>query len=372
MLRPPVRTEHAMPAYQVLVEAKTLDSYVAAIFRAAGCDAAEAGRISTHLLGANLAGHDSHGVARVPRYVEWLQAGYVLKGQQAELVTDGGCFALLDGKFGFGQTVAPQAVELGIARALQHGISVVGLRNAGHIGRVGDYAETAIRAGLISVHFVNVAGSVLVAPYGGVERRFSTAPFSVGVPLPGRPLVLDFATSLVAEGKVLVASNGGKPLPPDALIEPDGRLSGDPHTLYGHYEGTGPRNPAGGAGAIRAFGEHKGSGLAFMCEMLAGALTGGGTSGPVDARARIANGMLSFYVSPRHFGTEAEFHATGRGYVDWVIACNPARPDEPVLAPGDKEAATRADRLANGVPLQPDTWAGIREVGRRLGVPDAG
>ena len=356
----------------ILIPKPQLESLVAAIFRAAGCDAAEAMRISVHLLGANLAGHDSHGVARVPRYVEWLEAGFVLKGQSAELVTDGGCFALMDGKFGFGQTVAPQAVELGIARAKQHGIAVVGLRNAGHIGRVGDYAETAIAAGLISVHFVNVAGSVLVAPFGGTARRFSTAPFSVGVPLPGRPLVLDFATSLVAEGKVLVASNGGKALPADALIEPDGTLSGDPHTLYGEFGPVGPRNPSNGAGAIRAFGEHKGSGLAFMCEMLAGALTGGGTSGPVEARTRIANGMLSFYVSPDHFGTRAEFEATGRAYVDWVLSAQPATPGQPVLAPGDKEAATRAERLAQGVPLQPETWEGILAVARRLGVPTPG
>jgi uncharacterized oxidoreductase len=182
--------------------------------------------------------------------------------------------------------------------------------------------------------------------------------------------VLDFATSLVAEGKVMVASNGGKALPGDALIEPDGSLSGDPHTLYGPYDKVGPRDVTKGSGAIRAFGEHKGSGLAFMCEMLGGALTGGGTSGPITQRTRIANGMLSFYVSPRHFGTEAEFHATGRAYVDWVLAANRANPDEPVLAPGDKEAATRADRLANGVPLQPDTWEGIRQVARRLGVTE--
>jgi uncharacterized oxidoreductase len=353
----------------VLIGAAPLESLVRDIFVSAGCDAGEAGRIATHLLGANLAGHDSHGVARVPRYVEWLQAGYVLAGQTVEKIADGGCFALLDGKFGFGQTVAPQAVELGIARAQEHGIAVVGLRNAGHIGRVGDYSETAIRAGLLSVHFVNVAGSVLVAPFGGTERRFSTAPFSVGVPLPGRPLVLDFATSLVAEGKVLVASNGGKKLPPDALIEPDGRLSGDPHTLYGEYPQIGPRSPTGGLGAIRAFGEHKGSGLAFMCEMLAGALTGGGTSGPVEARTRIANGMLSFYVSPKHFGTQAEFERMGREYVDWVVSARPAVPGKPVLAPGDQEAMTRAERLAGGVPLQPDTWESILQVARQLGVP---
>ena len=167
---------------------------------------------------------------------------------------------------------------------------------------------------------------------------------------------------------MLVASNGGKALPHDALIEPDGTLSGDPHTLYGHYDTIGPRNPANGKGAIRAFGEHKGSGLALMCEMLAGALTGGGTSGPVEGRGRIANGMLSFYVSPEHFGNRAEFEATGRAYVDWLVACNPATPGEPVLAPGDKEATTRADRLANGVPLQVDTWQSIVDTARALGL----
>ena len=351
----------------VLIGADALESFVAGIFRATGCDAAEAGRISHHLLGANLAGHDSHGVARVPRYVEWQQAGHVLAGQQAELVTDGGGFALLDGKFGFGQTVAPQATALGIERAQRHGAAVVALRNAGHIGRVGAYAEQAIAAGLVSVHFVNVAGSTLVAPFGGTERRFSTAPFSVGVPT-DPPVVLDFATSRVAEGKVLVASNGGKALPPDALIEPDGRLSGDPRTLYGEYEKVGPRNAAGGLGAIRAFGEHKGSGLAFACELLAGALTGNGCAGPVEGRGRIANGMLSVFLSPRHFGTEAEFRRVAEDYIAWVKSCRPDRPGGEVLAPGEPEARLRAERLAKGVPLQPDTWASIVQCARRLGV----
>ncbi len=356
------------PAAPVLIGADTLESLVRDIFVSAGCDAAEAGRIATHLLGANLAGHDSHGVARVPRYVEWLEAGYVVKGQAVETVTDGGGFLLLDGHFGFGQTVAPQAVALGIERAQRHGACIVGLRNAGHIGRVGDYAERGIAAGLISIHFVNVAGSVLVAPFGGVERRYSTAPIAIGVPLEGRPIVLDFATSLVAEGKVLVASNGGKPLPKDALIEPDGRLSGDPHTLYGPYERVGPRSPSAGAGAIRAFGKHKGSGLALICELLAGALTGGGTSGPVAQRGRVANGMLSIYLSPAHFGTQAEFQRAGRAYVDWITSTRPATPGGEVLAPGDPEARNRAERLRNGVPLQRDTWDSILATARRLGV----
>lgn len=352
----------------VIIGAERLESFVAAIFRANGCDEGEAGRIAHHLLGANLAGHDSHGVARVPRYVEWQQSGYILAGKEVEVVTDGGGFLVLDGGFGFGQTVAAQAAAMGIERALERGAAVVALRNSAHIGRAGAYAEQAIAEGLVSIHFVNVAGSVLVAPFGGVERRFSTAPFSVGVPT-SPPVVLDFATSRVAEGKVLVASNGGKPIPADALVEPDGRLSGDPRTLYGDYETTGLRHATGGLGAIRAFGEHKGSGLAFACELLAGALTGGGCAGPVEKAGRIANGMLSIYVSPKHFGSESEFIRTAEDYVAWVKSCRPVEPGGEVLAPGEPEARLRAERLRDGVPLQADTWASIVRCAQALDVP---
>jgi uncharacterized oxidoreductase len=351
----------------VLIGAATLEALVRDIFVANGCSPEEAFRVSHHLLGANLAGHDSHGVARVPRYVEWQQAGYVLAGQHCETVMDGGAFALLDGKWGFGQTVAEQATDFGIARARQHGVAVVALKNAGHIGRTGAYAEQALAQGLIAIHFVNVAGSVLVAPFGGTERRFSTAPIAIGVPT-SPPVVLDFATSLVAEGKVLVASNGGKALPPDALVEPDGRLSGDPHTLYGDYDRVGPRSTEKGLGAIRAFGEHKGSGLALMCELLAGAFTGGGTSGPIAARGRIANGMLSIYLSPTHFGTREEFLASAERYVAWVKSSRATTPDGEVLVPGEPEARRRAKLLAEGVPLQQDTWDSIVATARRLGV----
>ncbi|MCX8134746.1 MAG: malate/lactate/ureidoglycolate dehydrogenase [Roseococcus sp.] len=352
----------------VHIPVEELQSFVTRIFLATGCGAKEAARIAEHLVGANLAGHDSHGVVRVPRYVEWQQAGHVLAGQTVEVVNDGGGFALLDGRFGFGQTVAQQATEFGVGRAVEQGACIVGLRNAGHIGRVGDYAEMAARAGIISIHFVNVAGSVLVAPFGGAERRFSTAPFCVGVPLPGGPVILDFATSLVAEGKVLVASNGGKPLPPDALITAEGALSADPRTLYGDYPPVGPRNPAGGTGAIRAFGGHKGSGLALMCELLAGALTGGGTSGPVAARGRIANGMLSVFLSPRHFGDEAAFHQAARDYLAWVKSCRPADPEAPVLLPGEPEMQRRKERLVSGVPLTAETWQSLLDTAAKLGI----
>src|SRR5579871_272407 len=281
----------------VTLKAEALGAFVADIFVLAGCSKDEGGRIGRYLVSANLSGHDSHGVVRVPRYATQKKNGTVVADVTVDVVVDTPVIAVVDGKYGFGQTVTPQAVRIGIDKAKRNGLAAVTLRNAGHVGRVGDWAEMAAAEGLVSVHFVNAAGSVLVAPYGGVERRLSTAPYCVGIPRQGQsPVVLDFATSIVAEGKVLVASRGGKKLPKGALIDLDGHLSEDPAVLYGPYEPKGPRDHSQGKGAIRAFGEHKGSGLALMCELLGGALTGTGATGP---NRKFANGMLAFYIDPK-------------------------------------------------------------------------
>ncbi len=359
------------PATRV-VPADDLALLVTRIFAAAGCDDDEAKRIGTYLVRANLAGHDSHGVVRVPRYTQVLKLGQVRANQSLTIVSETSNQALADGNFGFGQTIAPLAVDLGIAKARASGIAVIGLRNAGHIGRIGDWAERAAEAGLISIHFVNVFNGELVAPFGGVDRRFSTNPFCIGIPMAeGPPLILDFATSVVAEGKVLVASNGGKPIPDDALITPDGQFSSDPAVLYGPLEGTYERNPAAGPGALRAFGGHKGSGLAFMCEVLAGCLTGGGTSGPAEKGPgrRIANGMLSIYLAPAGFDA-AHFAATVLDYVEYVKSSRPALPGGEILVPGEPEERTRAARLANGIPLQLRTWEAIVATAHELGLND--
>src|SRR6267154_6211605 len=239
----------------VTIKVEHLIDFVADVFAHAESSDQEARRIATYLTTANLTGHDSHGVIRVPVYIRWKKMGSVIPNQTAELVVDTPSLAVVDGKFGYGQTVAPQAVRIGIEKCKASGLAAVALRNAGHIGRVGDWAEMAAAEGLVSVHFVNAAGSVLVAPFGGVQKRLSTAPYCVGIPRQGQgPIVLDFATSIVAEGKVLVASRGGKKLPKGALIDLDGTLSEDPAVLYGPHGATGPRDHSKGKGAIRACG----------------------------------------------------------------------------------------------------------------------
>lgn len=353
-----------------MVAVDTLQDFIARIFVAAGCSEEEAGRIGHHLISANLAGHDSHGVIRVPRYVQWLQEGKVRAGQAPTVVAESANHAVIDGNLGFGQTIGPAAVDLGIAKAQAAGLAVVTLRNSGHIGRIGDWAERAAEAGLVSIHFVNVGMGEVVAPFGGVDRRFGTNPFCIGVPQPGAPpLLLDFATSMVAEGKVLVASNGGKPIPHGALIGPDGALSSDPRTLYGPIENTSVRDPGNGEGALRAFGDHKGSGIAFMCEILAGCFAGSPTAGPIPGgqRGGIVNGMLSIYLDPQHFGA-AGFAETARGFAEYVKDSRPAAPGGEVLVPGEAESRTRAARLRDGVPLQPETWAAIQATGVKVGL----
>src|SRR3979411_1922879 len=209
----------------VTIQVENLINFVAEVFAHSDSSPEEAKRIATYLTTANLTGHDSHGVIRVPVYIRWKKMGSVVPDQTVDIVVDTPSLAVVDGKFGYGQTVTPQAVRIGIEKCKKAGLAAVALRNAGHIGRVGDWAEMAAAEGLGSVHFVNAAGSLLVAPYGGGPQRLVSAPYCVGIPRHGQePIVLDFAPSIVAESKVLVASRGGRKLQKGGVIDVGGGL----------------------------------------------------------------------------------------------------------------------------------------------------
>ena len=350
------------------IPAPLLETYVAEIFKGAGCPDDESDRIAFYLVRANLAGHDSHGVIRGPRYLSWMEIGSVKAGVQPNVVSEGPTHAVVDGCFGFGQSIGPFCADIGIAKAEEHGLSIVAIRNSGHLGRIGDWPERAADAGIASLHFVNTSGlGLLVAPYGSPDRRFSTNPFAAGVPIPGEePLILDFATSVVAEGKVLVAHQGGKPLPDGALISADGEFSTNPELIYGVGTAANPNDMRDGGGAIRAMGEHKGSGLAFLCEVLAGALTGSGCATP--EQSNLANGMLSFYFRPDLLGSENEFAAEMERYLAFFRTARPLDGTDRVMIPGEPENRSRADRLANGIPLTDTTWESICSAGDNYGV----
>jgi uncharacterized oxidoreductase len=327
------------------------------IFTAAGCREAEAERISHYLVEANLAGHDSHGVLRIPSYVDWLRTGKVYANKVIKVVFENDVIAVVDGEFGFGQSVGEQAMKLGIAKSERHGVAVVALRNSGHLGQIGAWALMAARANRISIHFVNTSGAgILVPPHGGISRRISANPIAAGIPIQnGSPLVLDISTSTIAEGKVRLALNKGVPVPDGCLIDAQGRPTNDPKVFYG--------NPPG---AILPFGGHKGYGLAMIAEMLAGALTGSSCSNPNTAR--VVNGMLTIILSPNFFLTEHEFHQEARRFIDYVRSSEKVSPDADILMPGELEERTRQQRMRDGIEVDETTWKQILDTCRALKV----
>jgi uncharacterized oxidoreductase len=336
-----------------------------AILRAGGSEAAEADLVADHLVQSNLAGHDSHGVGMIPAYVRHLQAGLVVPNTGVRLVRDGGAALMFDGGRGYGRRVAGEAIGAAIDRCRRTGVVAMTLANAHHIGRVGAYGELASAAGLVSLHFVNVADHrALVAPFRGTDGRFSTNPVCLAIPATGRQpaLLLDMATSAIAMGKVRVARNAGKPVPEGILLDPAGQPTRDPAVMY--------REPHG---ALRAFGEHKGYGLAVMAELLAGALSGGPTIHPGNPRlGGIVNNMLSVLIDPAGLAGTDWLRREVDGFVDYVKASPPADPALPVLVPGDPERAAAEVRARAGIAIDPTTWEEIVEAAGKVGLtPEA-
>lgn len=344
----------------VVVPHERLRSAAARILAAAGATGPDAAIVADHLVDANLAGHDSHGVSMLPHYVRAIQRGVLDPCAHAVVEDRGAAVLAVDGRHGFGQVVAREAIAAGTERAAGAGVAAVALRDAFHVGRVGAYAEQAAQAGLVSVHFVNVVGHPpLVAPFRGRDGRFATNPFCVGIPgTGGAPAVLlDFATSEVAFGKVRDALARGERAPAGALVDAEGRATEDPAVLFGA-----PR------GALLPFGAHKGSGLALVCELLAGALGGGGTVSRVPyEEARIGNNMLSILLDPSRLPGGAGLAAEVAATVAWVKGSPPADPELPVRVAGEPEAACRAARIAAGVPVDGAIWEELRAAAASVG-----
>jgi uncharacterized oxidoreductase len=324
-----------------------------------GSSADEIEAVSDNLIDANLTGHDSHGIGMLPRYAEAFLEGGLKPNAHVRTVLDAGALLRLDGDAGFGQVIGREAMTLGIARAQRLGSAIVALGNAHHLGRIGAWAEQAAAAGLVSLHFVNVVSRPVVAPYGGAQAGFGTNPFTAGVPLQGRePLILDFATSMIAQGKTRVAHNKGEPVPEGCLIDDQGRPSTDPR-----WSVVPPW------GAILTFGAHKGYGMAVLSELLGGALAAGLVGHREDGqRRRVINGMLSVLIDPAALGAPERFEAEALAFVDSLRAAPPREGFERVLVAGDPERAMRAQRQREGVPVDTGTWQQILDAARRLGV----
>lgn len=348
-------------AENVRLTADRLRRLGSAILKSGGSADAEADLVADHLVQANLAGHDSHGVGMIPAYVRHLQAGLVVPNTRAKVVKDDGAVLMYDGLRGYGRCVAGEAMAGAIARCRQTGVVALTLANAHHIGRVGAYGELASGAGLVSLHFVNVTDHrPLVAPYRGTDARFVTNPVCIALPGTDRqpPILLDMATSAVAMGKIRVARNEGKPAPEGALMDSTGQPTLDPRIMY--------TDPIGGA--LRTFGGHKGYALAVVTELLAGALSGGPTIQPGNVRqGGTINNMFAVLIDPARLAGVDWLHREIDGFVDYVKGSPPADSTAPVLVPGDPERMAREERARTGIAVDATTWEEIMQAGEKLG-----
>jgi uncharacterized oxidoreductase len=345
-----------------LIPLSRLNVAVRLVARGFGSREAEVEAVASNLIEANLTGHDSHGIGMLPRYTEAYLQGGLQPNTHVSTLQDSGALLRLDGGAGFGQVIGAEAMALAIERTREHGSCIVALGNAHHLGRIGAWAEQAAAAGMVSMHFVNVIARGIVAPFGGGDARFGTNPFCAGVPFTGRePVILDFATSVIAQGKTRVAMNKGELVPPDHLIDDQGRPTREPRfTVVPPF------------GALLTFGGHKGYGMALMCELLGGALAAGMTQRDNDSsKKRILNGMLSVLIDPDRLGDRAAFEAEALAFIDWVKASPPRQGFGAVQIAGEPERAMRAKRSAEGVPVDAATWQEILDAARKLGVAPA-
>ncbi len=324
---------------------QTLRVVARAVLEATGTSSADAGLVADSLVESNLMGHDSHGVMRLPQYVNAVHNGQVLSAAQPLVSFRHGATAQVDGAWGWGQLAAQLATRTVIELARDYGVAAVTLVQANHIGRLGEYVELIARAGMVGIALCNAAPAV--APYGGRERIMGTNPIAWATPRGAGqdPLLLDFATAGVAEGKLRVARVKGETVADGLVVDSEGRPSREPAAFY---EG----------GALLPFGGHKGYGLSVMVEAMARGLCGVGP-GSWD-KVRGANGTLIMALGIGSFVPEEQFS----GPVDQLCAqisnSAPADGMNQILLPGEPEARSRVRRLAEGIPVPDQTWAEIQ------------
>jgi hydroxycarboxylate dehydrogenase B len=342
------------------IKAEHLLEAIASLFRACGSPEDAAHIVAAHLVDAEACGVVSHGLLRVPRYVEAIADGRTVPGARLRIVSENPAAVVLDGQQGFGQVMAVRAMDLAVLKAEGLGVGAVTLSNCGHTGRLGSYTEQAALRGMAAMMMVNSGGyGQWVAPFGGAAGRLATNPLSLAVPTDGDdPLVLDIATSIAPEGKIRAAQLAGRLLPDGWLVDHLGRPTNNPDLLYGPP-----------SGALLPFGGHKGFGLSMLVDALAGALSGAGCCTDADApKAGKTDGVFMVAIKIAAFQDLAEYQRNIGLMVKHVKSSPPSKGVTEVLVPGELEAKTRRRRLLEGIPVEPATWEEIERLLRQFNV----
>jgi uncharacterized oxidoreductase len=342
-----------MPTFKV----DYLERITAQIFAAAAVPEDEACLMGHELVYANLIGVDSHGVIRIPQYIEAIEQGEIKPGGPTTVVKESTTTALIEGGDNFGQVVAFRALDIAVNKARSHNVSCVLAHRCNHVGRLGAYPQKAAKQDMICLATATwpVHGHS-VAPFGGRKARLATNPIAYGVPTKAQPLLSDFATSVMAEGRIRVVRNQGGRLPDQVVLNHEGQATNDPNQFYGP-----PR------GAILPFGGpvgYKGYALSLLVEILGGTMAGS----LVDDETRLGNGLCLIVINPSAFTELNHFKEMMEGLSSFMKATPPAEGFDEVFLPGELDFQRVARRQEDGIPLDDTTWDHIKQAGERFGI----
>jgi LDH2 family malate/lactate/ureidoglycolate dehydrogenase len=340
---------------KVLVGADDLRALVAGIFQARGTSEAGAAAVADSLVWANLRGIDSHGVSRVPRYLELFDKGVSVADAVPTVTRPRAAIAIVDAHAAPGPVALNRAADEAIAGARECGVGWASVRGTVHTGAIGYYTSRVADAGMAAVGVV--AGVPNMAYAGAKGVAVATSPLSVAVPAGRHELVLlDMATAVMALGRFAEFKAAGKELPPGVALTADGEPTTDPALA---------KVPVPAAGA-------KGSGMSLVFEMLAGGLVAnpivpGYHSGTKEGRRHRQNAFI-LAVDVSAFLPLEEFRSTVDDTVDAIKSLPPADEAREVLVPGERGRRSEAERAASGIPLGPKVWRELTEIAAGLGV----
>ncbi|QDU28323.1 L-lactate dehydrogenase [Anatilimnocola aggregata] len=337
-----------------------LEKFAENLLLAGGASAEEATVTARSLVDSNMRGYDSHGVMRLPYYIQAIKDGEVISGAPLTVLDEGPSRVVADANWGVGQVQGVRMLKMLAEKAHKSGQAIGTMTHCGHIGRLGEYCELAAAEGLVTLLMVNSHGAaVRVAPPGGKSPRLSTNPLAIGVPHKDSPLVLDFSTSATAEGKVRVKKIAGEKVPEGWLLDCEGKPTTDPNTLYG--------NPPGSILPMGGTQGYKGFGLGLMIEIFTGAISGGVTARP-ELYPKKGNCVFMMVIDPGLYGGASHFKAEVEQLCEYIRSCPRMDGCEEIMLPGDPERKLYERRKASGLSLDAENWNALTAAAQKLNV----
>jgi len=339
------------------IAADRLEKIAATLLQGAGASAEEAAIISKHSIGANLAGHDSHGIIQIPVYIDRVKKGHIVPGAKFEIVRETPCTTVINGNWGFGYVVSERAMKLTIEKALKNGVAATTVHYQSHVGRVADYPIMAQTEGLIGMMTADSGRSPkTVAPFGGREPRLGTNPISIAMPsnLDG-PFYIDMATSAAAAGKLKVAQTRGLPIPEGWVLDKNGDATTDPNAL----KQGGVILPLGGPEG------HKGYGLSAMIEVFSGILTGLGFG--VEPTGKHNDGVFMACFKVDAFRDLKTFKQEVTDFANYLTSTPKAAGVDRIYYPGEVEYLKTQKNLKDGIDVEDKTWAELKALAEEYG-----